>query len=174
MENYKIAVVAGDGIGPEVVASGIAIMDAAAGLAGEFPIEYVAAPAGARRPTWSAGKIFPRHHWRPATVPTPSCWAPAAYLTSGSVPPRTWRDGASPTPWRPFSHAPCWTIWAEPNTMTLPSGPPAGSSRSWRSPSRTAGSGPPTSADRPRPRRPPARSWLISSRDDGRSPGRAG
>src|SRR5271157_3679597 len=47
MENYKIAVVAGDGIGPEVVASGIAIMDAAAGLAGEFAIEYVAAPAGA-------------------------------------------------------------------------------------------------------------------------------
>ena len=47
MQTYKIAVVAGDGIGPEVVASGIAIMDAAVGVAGEFAIEYVAAPAGA-------------------------------------------------------------------------------------------------------------------------------
>lgn len=47
MQNYKIAVVAGDGIGPEVVASGIAIMDAAAELSGNFSLEYVAAPAGA-------------------------------------------------------------------------------------------------------------------------------
>src|SRR5271157_2857821 len=47
MQTYKIAVVAGDGIGPEVVASGSAIMDAAAGLAGEFALESVAAPAGA-------------------------------------------------------------------------------------------------------------------------------
>src|SRR5271166_3577125 len=47
MRNYRIAVVAGDGIGPEVVASGIAVMDAAAGLEGEFALEYVAAPAGA-------------------------------------------------------------------------------------------------------------------------------
>ena len=47
MQTYKIAIVAGDGIGPEVVASGIAIMDAAVGVASEFAIEYVAAPAGA-------------------------------------------------------------------------------------------------------------------------------
>jgi len=47
MQTYKVAIVAGDGIGPEVVASGIAIMDAAVGVAGEFAIEYVAAPAGA-------------------------------------------------------------------------------------------------------------------------------
>jgi len=47
MQTYKIAIVAGDGIGPEVVASGIAIMDAAVGVAGEFAIEYVAAPVGA-------------------------------------------------------------------------------------------------------------------------------
>src|SRR5271157_5707633 len=39
MENYKIAVVAGDGIGPEVVACGVAIMDAAAWLAGEFTLK---------------------------------------------------------------------------------------------------------------------------------------
>jgi len=47
MPTYRIAVVAGDGIGPEVVASGMAAMDAAAGLAGEFALEYVAAAAGA-------------------------------------------------------------------------------------------------------------------------------
>jgi 3-isopropylmalate dehydrogenase len=47
MRNYKIAVVAGDGIGPDVVSSGIAVMEAAARLEGEFALEYVAAPAGA-------------------------------------------------------------------------------------------------------------------------------
>src|SRR5208337_4248775 len=47
MQTYKIAVVAGDGIGPEVVASGMAVMDAAASLSGQFALEYVAAPAGA-------------------------------------------------------------------------------------------------------------------------------
>jgi len=35
MQTYKIAIVAGDGIGPEVVAGGIAIMDAAVGVAGQ-------------------------------------------------------------------------------------------------------------------------------------------
>ncbi len=47
MRNYRIAVVTGDGIGPEVVASGIAVMDAAAGIEGEFTLEYAAVPAGA-------------------------------------------------------------------------------------------------------------------------------
>ena len=47
MQTYRIAVVAGDGIGPEVVASGIAIMDASAALSGEFVLEYAPAPAGA-------------------------------------------------------------------------------------------------------------------------------
>jgi hypothetical protein len=37
-----------------------------------------------RQPTWSAETIFPRHHWRSVAVPTPSCWAPAAYLMSGA------------------------------------------------------------------------------------------
>ncbi len=47
MENYKIAVVAGDGIGPEVIACGIAVMNAAARSSGEFALQYVNAPAGA-------------------------------------------------------------------------------------------------------------------------------
>jgi isocitrate/isopropylmalate dehydrogenase len=40
MPTYKVAVVAGDGIGPEVVASGVSIMDAAARQSGGFSIEY--------------------------------------------------------------------------------------------------------------------------------------
>jgi 3-isopropylmalate dehydrogenase len=47
MQTYKVAVVAGDGIGPEVVASGVSIMDAAARQSGGFSIEYHDAPAGA-------------------------------------------------------------------------------------------------------------------------------
>ena len=84
MQTYRIAVVAGDGIGPEVVASGIAIMDASAALSGEFVLEYAPAPR-ALGATSTAGRIFPPHHWRSATVPTQSCWAPAACLTSGDL-----------------------------------------------------------------------------------------
>ncbi len=47
MHNYKIAVVSGDGIGPEVIAAGRAVLDAAAAQAGGFALEYLDAPAGA-------------------------------------------------------------------------------------------------------------------------------
>ncbi len=47
MQKFKIAVVAGDGIGPEVVTCGISVMDAAAALSGAFTLEYISAPAGA-------------------------------------------------------------------------------------------------------------------------------
>src|SRR5262249_32950930 len=48
MNTYKVAVVAGDGIGPEVVASGIEIMVAAQRLTGGFDLQLVDAPAGAK------------------------------------------------------------------------------------------------------------------------------
>src|SRR5262245_25691611 len=47
MKTYKIAVVEGDGIGPEVVAGGIAVLSAARRLVGGFDLEFVPAPAGA-------------------------------------------------------------------------------------------------------------------------------
>ena len=47
MHTYTIAVVAGDGIGPEVVASAIAVLEAAARLDGAFALELRDAPAGA-------------------------------------------------------------------------------------------------------------------------------
>jgi 3-isopropylmalate dehydrogenase len=47
MDTYTIAVIAGDGIGPEVVASGIEIMTAAARQSRGFELAFVNAPAGA-------------------------------------------------------------------------------------------------------------------------------
>jgi 3-isopropylmalate dehydrogenase len=47
MNKYKIAVVAGDGIGPEVVASGVEVMRTVARLDGAFDVELLDAPAGA-------------------------------------------------------------------------------------------------------------------------------
>jgi 3-isopropylmalate dehydrogenase len=47
MKKYKIAVVAGDGIGPDVVASGLEIMTAVEAQVGGFALEYLDAPAGA-------------------------------------------------------------------------------------------------------------------------------
>jgi 3-isopropylmalate dehydrogenase len=47
MNTYKIAVVAGDGIGPEVVASGLEIMTAAVTQVGGFRLDFLDAPAGA-------------------------------------------------------------------------------------------------------------------------------
>jgi 3-isopropylmalate dehydrogenase len=47
VNSYKIAVIPGDGIGPEVVASGIAILEEAACQVGGFALELFEAPAGA-------------------------------------------------------------------------------------------------------------------------------
>lgn len=47
MKTYRIAVVAGDGIGPEVIDSTIEILEHARSLAGGFALDFVPAPAGA-------------------------------------------------------------------------------------------------------------------------------
>jgi 3-isopropylmalate dehydrogenase len=47
MNTYSIAVVAGDGIGPEVLAAGIEILTAAAACVGGFALQFIEAPAGA-------------------------------------------------------------------------------------------------------------------------------
>jgi 3-isopropylmalate dehydrogenase len=47
MSNYRIAVVEGDGIGPEVVACGIEVLEAAVRLVGGVELEFLPAPAGA-------------------------------------------------------------------------------------------------------------------------------
>jgi len=46
MKKYNIAVVAGDGIGPEVIAEGIKVMDCIAEIDGGFGFEYVHYPWG--------------------------------------------------------------------------------------------------------------------------------
>src|SRR6516165_463394 len=47
MSRYKIAVVEGDGIGPEVIACGIDVLEAAVRLVGGITLEFLPAPAGA-------------------------------------------------------------------------------------------------------------------------------
>ena len=47
MKTYRIAVIAGDGIGPEVISSGLAILAAAAGQVGGFGLEFTEVPASA-------------------------------------------------------------------------------------------------------------------------------
>ena len=47
MRNYTIAVVAGDGIGPEVTVCAIDILNRASGVVGGFGLTFVDAPAGA-------------------------------------------------------------------------------------------------------------------------------
>src|SRR5262249_34681311 len=47
MSTYRIAVVGGDGIGPEVIASAVEVLVAAQRLVTGFDLEFVAAPAGA-------------------------------------------------------------------------------------------------------------------------------
>ena len=46
MQTYKIAVVAGDGIGPEVINEGVKVLDAVAGLDGGFKFEFTYFPWG--------------------------------------------------------------------------------------------------------------------------------
>ena len=47
MKTYKIAVIGGDGIGPEVLAEGIKVLDKAAALGG-FAFDYTHFPWGCR------------------------------------------------------------------------------------------------------------------------------
>jgi 3-isopropylmalate dehydrogenase len=47
MRTYQIAVVAGDGIGPEVIASAVEVLDAACRVESGFALEWIDAPAGA-------------------------------------------------------------------------------------------------------------------------------
>lgn len=46
MDKYKIAVIAGDGIGPEVIAEGVKVLEAAARLDGSFSFEFTYFPWG--------------------------------------------------------------------------------------------------------------------------------
>ena len=46
MQTYKIAVVAGDGIGPEVISEGVKVLDAVASLDGGFKFEFTYFPWG--------------------------------------------------------------------------------------------------------------------------------
>ena len=46
MQSYNIAVLPGDGIGPEVLAEGIKVLDKVAELDGSFKVEYTHFPWG--------------------------------------------------------------------------------------------------------------------------------
>ena len=46
MENFKVAVIAGDGIGPEVLAEGIKVLKAVAEMDGSFAVEFTEFPWG--------------------------------------------------------------------------------------------------------------------------------
>lgn len=46
MENYKVAVIAGDGIGPEVLAEGIKVLKSVAEIDGSFSVEFTEFPWG--------------------------------------------------------------------------------------------------------------------------------
>ena len=48
MDKYRIAVIAGDGIGPEVIAAGKQVLSGIAELDGGFEVEYTEFPWGLR------------------------------------------------------------------------------------------------------------------------------
>ncbi|UCD73706.1 MAG: 3-isopropylmalate dehydrogenase, partial [Candidatus Bathyarchaeota archaeon] len=57
MVSYRVPVLAGDGIGPEVMAEGIKVLDAASEIHG-FEIEWVSYPYGAEH-YLATGEILP-------------------------------------------------------------------------------------------------------------------
>ena len=46
MKTYKVAVIGGDGIGPEVIAEGVKVLHAVAALDGSFRFEFTHYPWG--------------------------------------------------------------------------------------------------------------------------------
>ena len=77
MKTYRIAVVGGDGIGPEVIAGAVEVLAAAAAAGHGIRARFRSAPAG-------AGTYLEQGEALPETTlddlpraPTRSCWAPA-------------------------------------------------------------------------------------------------
>jgi 3-isopropylmalate dehydrogenase len=91
MNSYSIAVVAGDGIGPEVVASGIEVMTAAASQVGGFRLELIDAPAGAVTYT-QCGEDLPETSLEACRA------ADAVLLGACGLPQVRHRDGTELTP----------------------------------------------------------------------------
>ena len=72
-DKYRIAVIAGDGIGPEVIKEARLTAEAAASLEGAS-IEWMDYPF-ARRTIWIRAKFCPRPLSLRWARPTPCCWA---------------------------------------------------------------------------------------------------
>ena len=77
MKEYRIAVVAGDGIGPEVMAECKKVLTAAAELDGGFRFAFTDFPWGCQY-YLKTGQMMRRTASRPCADMTPSCWAPWA------------------------------------------------------------------------------------------------
>lgn len=90
--NKTIAIIKGDGIGPEIVTEAMGVLDAVAAKFGHT-FTYQDAPMAATPSTPSA---FPCRTpaWRPAWPPTACCWAPWAAPSGTASPPPTARSEA--------------------------------------------------------------------------------
>ena len=63
MKTYNIAVIAGDGIGPEVVAEELKVLDRVAEQDGSFRFEYTHFPWGCEY-YLREGKMMPKTAWK--------------------------------------------------------------------------------------------------------------
>jgi 3-isopropylmalate dehydrogenase len=91
MKSYRIAVVAGDGIGPEVIGGAIDVLDAASRAVGGFALEFVAAPAG-------AGTYLERGEALPASSLAACRGADAILLGACGLPDVRYPDGTEIIP----------------------------------------------------------------------------
>jgi 3-isopropylmalate dehydrogenase len=96
--SYSIAVLPGDGIGREVTASALAVLQAVSGRIGRDFHTVTTPPA--RSTTWTAAWPCPRPRWPPAARPMPSCSAPwACRMCVAPTAPRSFRNWTCASRW---------------------------------------------------------------------------
>ena len=71
-DNYRLGVLAGDGIGPESVPAAVDVLDAAVAAADGAPIEWVPLPVGAEA-IETHGSALRRSRWRRSGNSTAGC-----------------------------------------------------------------------------------------------------
>lgn len=121
MATHKIAVIAGDGIGPEVIAEGIKVLDEVARLDGRFRFEFTHFPWGCE---------YYKETGRTA-IPWPVCvvsrWTSSSATTFGTTAPRKRPNSCVPPAKTNSSTPPLgWRFWisARPARRSFNAGSP--------------------------------------------------
>ena len=128
---YKICLLAGDGIGPEIIAEGVKVLDAV-GAKYDTAFEYTDALIGGAAIDATGEPLADERRWMRPAPPTRCCWRPWAALSG--TPPTQLRRARSRGSWVSARSWACTRTCVPCRSSTLwPTPPPCArrSSTAW-------------------------------------------